>query len=909
MKILKTNSSIKDLISRRKQYIFIFFILFSLQFAYGQTGVIKGHISDSQTNEELIGVSIVLDSSSIGTISDFDGNFILKNVKIGKHFISSSYISYESNVVENINVRNGDTVHLEIKLNSTSIDLQEVTVYAKKNRENESTLLIDQKNSLVVTKSIGASELSKKGIGDVASAVSTIAGISKQEGVKNVFVRGLGDRYNATLLNGLPIPSEDPEYKNISLSFFETDIVKNIGVEKVFSMTNSSDVGGAVININSKELNANKEFGISISAGINSQVINHTFLKPDGVNYFGFANTREPKSGLFDFANHLDLKRTSLPINENYRLLGGKRFMLGNNPLSFYAVASLSSDYSYTKESIKNITTDGTAYQNQQGQKYSGKKSQLTLANLNYESREAYSISYNFLMIHSNLYYVGEYFGKHTEKFQDGTDETGFLKRQQINDNLLLTHQLLSKWKITDRWNLSAAASYNKITGNEPDRRENYLSQREDGTFGLTGSNRQKRFFSQLAENNYNAKIEMDYQLKTANDNPNSKISFGFQTQSSNLKFDAKEYNFSAVSGTLSPDDFSLDALYNSTNFEDSRFSIKEGFPSSYTVFKNNQYAFVSGSYQISKSLSGTAGFRFDWVNINVGYDVPGQKGENSIKTPFYLPNLHLRYDISALHTLRFGFSKTYTLPQSKEISPYQYVNIGFASEGNPKLRYSDNYNIDMKWDYYMSNSELISLSLFYKKIANPIGRVYKGNSAGLLTYENISKSADVVGVEAEVRKNLIKNNTLESVPKNNLSWGMSFSYIFSSAKLNLTNTPNRKTALEGSSPFLINSDLTYQFTKDKLTLSSTLLISYFSDRIYTIGTMGFNDIIEKSVPTLDFALGGKWNKMLGWKFKAGNILNPALKLTRKVQSTGETVTLSSYKKGINLSLGISIDL
>lgn len=891
-----------------KHFFILILLLFATQLTYSQTGTIVGFVIDAQTKESLIGVSSILESTQLGAVTDFDGNFIIPGVPAGTYTLKSTFISYETNFVENLLVKQGDTVLLKIELKPVSIELEGVTISAKKNRELENVLLLDQKNSLTVTKSVGAAELSRKGIGDAETAVATVAGISKQEGVKNVVVRGLGDRYNATLLNGLPIPSEDPEYKNISLSFFETDIIKNIGVEKVFSTAYGSDVGGAVVNINSKELDGDHAFGLSVSSGFNSRLIGGQFLRPDGINYFGYSNQNKPGEGQFDFTNSLDPHHVSMPINENYRIQGGKKLALFNQPLSFYAMASHSSDYSYTEETIRNMTTDGTIYQNQQGKKYSGNKSQLALANVNYNLRQAHTIAYNFLMLHSTQYYTGEYFGRQSEKFQDAANDMGFLRRQQINDNALFVNQLLSKWKIAKQWEVVADISLNQINGNEPDRRENYLSERSDGSFSLTGSNRQKRFYSRLTDRDYNAKVVFDYLLNRHDKGNNSKISFGINSQLSDLFFEAEEYNFSAISGTLSPGNLLLDKLYNSANFKINKFAINQGFPSSYSVSKFNKSAFVSGSYQFSPAFSGVAGLQYDWVTMDVSYNVPGQQGSNQINTKFYLPSLHLKYNLNERHILRFGASKTYTLPQSKEISPYQYVNIGYTSEGNPNLRYSDNYNLDIKWDQYLSSSEILSASLFYKKILNPIGRVDKGNSAGLLTYDNISKEADVMGVEVELRKTIFSTSNGKSGQENNISFGMNASYILTKAKLSLENTVHRTAALEGASPLIVNGDLTYRFTKNAYNLTSMLMINYFSDRIFTIGTMGYADIIEKAVPTLDFILRGKLNQHLELKLKAGNILDPSFRLTREVKTTGEVVTLSEYKKGIDLSVGVSFD-
>ncbi|MCZ2101240.1 MAG: TonB-dependent receptor [Chitinophagales bacterium] len=890
------------MIAKSKKHITnLLIFIFISHFTYGQTGSIMGRIIDSQTKEELIGASVVLDNSSFSTVSDIDGFFIISNVHAGTYVLNSSYISYEPVTIQNITILKEDTIYLNIELNTTTIHLEDVTIAAKKNRELENILLIDQKKTLMVTKSIGSTELSRKGIGDAESAVASIAGISKQEGIKNVFVRGLGDRYNATFLNGLPIPSEDPEYKNISLSFFETDIIKNIDVEKVFSATYLNDIGGAVVNINSKELTSDKAFGISISSGIHSRISGNSFLQPDGMNYLGFANNKKPTYGQFDFSNSLDPQRLTLPLNEHFRIFGGKDIDIKNNPLSFYVVASHASEYSITDELIRNITTDGTIYQDQEGKKYSGKKSQLALANLNYNLNQSLYIAYNFLIIHATQYYTGEYYGKHAEKFQDGIQDQGFLRRQQINDNLLLTHQLLSKWKIARNWNLRADFSVNQIMGNEPDRRENYLTQRADGTFGLTGSNRQKRFFSQLSENNYNANVTADYLLGRSNYETPSKISIGLKTYMSNLFFKAEEFNFSAVSGTLSSKELQLDHLYNEANFHLNKFSISQGYPSSYSVSKNNHSAFILGSFQITSSLSSMVAGQLDWINMNVVYDVPGQKGKNNMNTPFFLPNIHLKYEINDNQNLRFGASKTYTLPQSKEISPFQYVNIGYTSEGNPNLLHSENYNYDIKWDNHLSHSEILSLSLFYKKIKNPIGRVDKGNSAGLLTYDNISKEANILGFETELRKNIFHNP--------NLTLGMNFSYIWTNAKLNIGNTPIRNSGLEGASPIIVNCDLTYRLKSDNHDLTTAIIYNYFSDRIFTIGTIDYADIIEKGAHVVDFVIRGNISQRIKWNMKAGNILDTKFLLSRKVQNTNEVLTLHQYRKGTHLSFGVSFEL
>jgi len=204
----------------------------------------------------------------------------------------------------------------------------------------------------------------------------------------------------------------------------------------------------------------------------------------------------QPTPGKFDFKNSLDPSIVEVPMNHNFGFSGGKQFLVGEkrNPLSFFVVASHSIDNSYTKETVRNSIVSGLVYQDQVGEKYSQNTNQLVLGNVNFGINHKHNLEYNFMLVHANDQYVGEYSGKHGERHQDSEDYMGFLRRQQTNDNLLIINQLMSDWRLSDRLNLEAGVSYNTIKGLEPDRRENYLSRMTDGSYILTGSNRQKRF-------------------------------------------------------------------------------------------------------------------------------------------------------------------------------------------------------------------------------------------------------------------------------------------------------------------------------------------------------------------------------------------------------------------------------
>ena len=250
-----------------------FFCLLCVLPALAANIKIKGAVKDKLSKEPLIGATIRLLGTQAGAVTDMEGNFELNSMGVleGMYDIEIKYVGYKTEVRRKVRVENGKLVILNLELETDAQELADVVVVAKKNRENENMLLLEQQKAVIAVQSVGVRELSRKGVSDAEGAVTKVAGVSKQDGVKNVFIRGLGDRYNATTFNGFALPSEDPEYKNISLDFFGTDVIQSVGVNKAFNAGGSSDVGGATIDIVSKELIY--RYTIHVGRRINSSAV------------------------------------------------------------------------------------------------------------------------------------------------------------------------------------------------------------------------------------------------------------------------------------------------------------------------------------------------------------------------------------------------------------------------------------------------------------------------------------------------------------------------------------------------------------------------------------------------------------------------------------------------------------
>lgn len=177
---------------KRQIFAIMILVLSHLTQGYAQNGILRGKVTDKKTGEELVGAAIVVDGTTTGTITDFMGDYQMPPLEPGIYNIRCQYISYEPQVLAAVEIKGAGETELNFQLTTAEMNLEEVQVVAKANRESENMLLMEQKAAIVMKESIGARELSRKGVSNAEAALTKVSGVTKQEGVKNVFVRGLG---------------------------------------------------------------------------------------------------------------------------------------------------------------------------------------------------------------------------------------------------------------------------------------------------------------------------------------------------------------------------------------------------------------------------------------------------------------------------------------------------------------------------------------------------------------------------------------------------------------------------------------------------------------------------------------------------------------------------------------------
>ena len=248
-----------------KRLFLLVTILCSFSVAAQTTGTLTGKLLDKESNNEpLPFANVLIKGTTNGTSTDIDGKYILK-LKPGTYTVVFSFLGYKT-VEKSFSIKAGETITInQVMAAEQGVSLDEVKVTTTTTKEKTSALLIEQKKATIIKESIGAEDLSVKGIGDAAIAITKISGVSKQEGSSNVYVRGLGDRYQNTTMNGLSLPSNDANKKNLNLSLFKSDIIQNISIGKAYSSEFYGDFAAGNVDITSKEYRGDGFFDVNVS--------------------------------------------------------------------------------------------------------------------------------------------------------------------------------------------------------------------------------------------------------------------------------------------------------------------------------------------------------------------------------------------------------------------------------------------------------------------------------------------------------------------------------------------------------------------------------------------------------------------------------------------------------------------
>ena len=887
--------------------VFFFILLLVLSTMTAMAGNIKGTVLDKQTKEPLTGATIQITGTALGVVADIDGNYTL-NVNDGTYTITVRYIGYKDILLNSIKVK-AETL-LNFEMESDAQALGEVSVVAKKNLEGERALQMERQKATLAIENLGAKEMSIKGISNVEEGVKKITGISIAS-AGQLIVRGLGDRYSTTTLNGLPIASPNPDNKLIPLDIFPASTVQNITVSKVYDASAFADYSGAHIDISTKENVGSDFLSISFNAGGKFNTLGKDFYRMDRDGSLFKTPSLDQKlidMSLTDFeeyARHNRLFNTSFQVSKKTALpefggnIGfGKRFTLGGNEVSVLGSIGVSNDLqTMDNASIRTLEATGNTLNEFNYDSYSNELKIAALGNLGYSFRTSDHIGYTFFYARNA---IDTYMRREGVDYEDhhliGSNNVTHIYSLQ-------NHQVNGKHYFGKQWDLNWSGSYSKTSSDEPDRRQ-VMFIREDDQIKLFKLNRQEtmRYFGSLNEDEWVGDLTASYRF-----GDNNKLQAGFTYKDKNRDYMGTRfyYNLNKLNPTIT-DIYDTDSFLNMENVENGSITIdrKKQPKDSYTAGNSIYAGYIATEYYPVAPLLVNLGVRYEISKQWVDYYTDGGKAERSeLNKNDLFPSLNMKYQMNEKNSLRFAFSRTVTRPSFIEMAPFLYQeSYGSAQiRGNADLQNGYNYNIDLRYELFEKNVDMLSITAYYKHLKAPIERVQTLSGGSAVHSFRNADNGMATGVEIEFRKEIVKD----------LRFGVNGSYMYTNVKLPEGGAyTNSQRALQGASPYLANADLTYSpaFSNDRQ-LSVALLYNLQGPRIHSVGISGLGDIKQQPVHTLNFTGSYRFNRRFAVKLQVNDLLNQDILFKQEVPTTGDKVEVERFRKGTGFEVGFSYDL
>ena len=949
-----------------KQIIFSLLVLTTAVLSAQKKGSIVGTLTDkAMNNEPLPFANVVLKGTTKGTTSDFYGLYEIPNLEPGTYTVVYSFLGYETVEIPDVNVEAGKVTSIDVPMVATGVALEGVTVTTVARKDSETALLIDQKKATEIKESIGAVELGKIGVSDVATATTKISGVSSSEASGDVFVRGLGDRYLSTTLNGLTMPSDDVDKKNIDLSLFPTRVIRNVSISKTYAAQSSADQSSGNINISSRELVGSRELRASLTTGINtnvakSGVYDNFKISPNQSDVtFGFYNSNRSTQQQIT-QQGWNTRKQDNPMDYSFALTAGKRI---KDKFSVFFTGSHSRSYEYQQglfrqfrsNFVDDTITDATTYRN--------KTVNTALLDMSFFANDKNKIKSTTFFVNKldESIFEGGRNGEATI-FEETAPAEGlfqFIRDQNTKQTRLLVTQLLGTHDLGDKNTLKWAGGYNILNADEPNRIRNEVNwdpnevePQFDVQLGRNGGFQQRKSSQKIEDIEFNGFVADALHI-IDEDEKSFKIELGVSYRNKQREFSSEFVGVEETStNAINPSSIdNIGSIFQQSNFDSGVLELNllgsnanDERKDIYTGELDSKAAFTDFNVGLNK-WNINAGLRFQKDEITVNYDIGNlfpRIGESVQEYNNLYPSLNIKYALNDFHALRLSMSRTLTLPEFKEVSPFEYVSpTGQVIRGNVDVRASKNLNYDVKWEYFPSTTQLVSFSAFYKDISDPINKVRDRGSAGVFSYFNSAEKAEVFGLEAETRVDLINpdfneedgtksGNSLNLVLNATRMWhSQDLKEIFNEEGTLLRTFRYKgieKTDLQGASDWIFNSSLNFNSVGINQ-FSASLNANYASDKIYALGVptdqsnrdIFYDDaIVEKGFVVLNAVVSTVIAK--NWKLTliGKNLLNPEIKQTQSILKNVAEIasdpsakrlevdeTVSSYTTGVGLSLGL----
>lgn len=860
--------------------LIISFVGFTI-ISQAQKAKITGKIT-SVKNEALIGVSLTIKSDKTQVSkTDVEGRYNF-NIDVNKKYtLTISYVGYQSKTIADlIATKAGEEVLLDVLLDEAGARLTDVTVSATKTSNKGATdnaLIAFQKNTNTVASVISAESIKRSPDRNTAEILKRTPGASIQEG-KYIIVRGLADRYNQAMLNGILLTSTEADRKTFSFDLFPSQIIDNIIINKAFVPELPGEWAGGLIQVNTKDIPTKNFFNVQLGTSVNSIITGKEFFKDKGgkTDWLGLDDgTRALPSGYtsksnFDtssiaaktaigktMANNWAPVQTTAKPNISMQLNGGFAGTLWGKKIGGMIGVSYANSYR-----LQNNTNNQNGITDEKFNPITELKDSKYFQNINMGALAGVSIFLNPLnklsykaivnVKTSNVY--NSRMGKDYAR-QDLVKGNEFV----FGQNIFFTNQLNGEHSLTQKLKFNWYGAFNILDAYTPDQRRIMYTKSFTGNdpYVLNISNTLSqqsgsRIFQTLSDYIYTAGGELTLKVKLQT------IKAGYMIQIKDRLYDAQLFAI-----TMPVDNPALRLLPAESAFVSENFGTGSDNKFAFNSIQNRNFRYLANTIlnagfiqfdnKISDGLRIVWGLRVEDFDQLVGSVKKWDPRHTHSKVTDYLPGINATFKLNQKANIRITASQTVIRPELRELSALNIYDfeLNASVSGNPSLKRTKITNTDIRYEIYPSAGEMFTVGLFYKIFENPIESIFQEGAGGssLFSFQNVTK-ANAFGLEIEGRKKLNKRFTIQA----------NGSYINSKiddASLNISRS------LQGQSPYILNAGLLYDIIEKGF--NSTILFNQVGKRIYLVGDIqagaGTPDVYENPRALVDFQISKKFSK------------------------------------------------
>jgi TonB dependent receptor/Carboxypeptidase regulatory-like domain/TonB-dependent Receptor Plug Domain len=907
-------------------------------------GAVVGVVTDAVEHETTPEAQI----SAVGTtgkkykaIADFDGRFRLE-LPPGTYRLRIYVELHKPQVIKDVEVKAGGLERYDIDVlpDESSVETVEITTDADK--ASVEGLLLTRQRSSSVGDGVGRAEISRTPAGNAAQAAQRVVGATIV-GNRFVYVRGLGERYTNALLNGIPLPSPEPDRAAIPLDLFPSLILENITIVKTFTPDMPADFAGGSVRIETRELPSKPLLQLSVGMGYDTQATFHDRLAqkgsstdwlgydgglrgyPKGFPTYVLAKGPKPGGGMItnddilaagkELNSSMNPQIKTSPPNYSLGAVAGRGWNIGGEQrIGVLASLNYARSYQLVTGRINQYQPDFV--QDPDGTKHttvaptllvSGEKG-IDKVNWGGLASASYWLSQNhrftLLGLHTQLadssaqvlqgVYASRGASVATANLRYVSRALNVLQLRGEDDFKQLNHAEL-------RW----YGSYSVAARDEPNTRDTAYQFNEDTVSWNSISTPENGSHFYATQNEKTKGAGLDWTQPILKNPEDLKVKVGGLVSKKDRNFAARRFAYGKERGAPNDLFFCPGATYD-INCPNPLYQFDNIGP----VLGLSENTKPEDAYKASQTIY--AGYLMvDTLPLKDVRLVGGARVERTkqdmrpysqfaggmapkgatIDSTDWLPAGSLTYSATKKTKLRVAASRTLARPQTRELAPFVFADFfgAYPIAGNPQLKLTYIKNYDLRFEAFPTPSEVLAFSIFAKSFKDPIEPyVFPSGTPGLISYQN-AKGAKMIGVELEARKNLeFLHKSLKQLSViGNLT--LTHSRIELDPDQTLQNSTNQSRAMVNQAPYVVNLALDY--ANDDLGIDARLLYNVVGPRIVQVGTGGLDDTYGQPQRTLDATLAKKIGKNLQVKLLAANILNAKLRETVGKSDRDDRVT------------------